>query len=101
LEGRSWRNFKYGQHLLWVLQEADATQLVFGDSLGIVVWLGRKDGVGVESRFQQVAHYFGTFCDEQVFALTVLFQFQRTNQLDLVLAKHIFLILFAKIGNFL
>ena len=92
-------NFKQGQHLLWMLQETDAAQLVVGNLLGVAVWLGSKDSVGTEARFQQVAYHFWSLCHKQIFTLTVLFQFQRTNQLDLVLAKHIFLILFAKIGN--
>jgi len=83
-----------GQYLLGVLQERDALQFFGGNFLGDVFvnvsfpLATAKDGVGQKACSQQVANYFRALGNEESFALTVLFQFERTNELYLVFANH-------------
>ena len=83
---------KQGEHLLGVLLEGEALQLVGGDGLrhdalgGLPVG-GGKDGLGLEA-LKEVAYHLGALGYEEAFATTVFLLFEQSDKFQLVFTDH-------------
>ena len=84
---------KQRQHLLRMLEETDAPELVGSDRLnrcchGQTAVFNGIDGMGSEACAQQVAHHLGTLCNKEPHALPILFLLQLPDDFYLGIDNH-------------